>query len=174
MNSSLQDIQDQFIAEWAVLGQAWGINRTMAQIQALFLCQSEPMNTDQVMEKLAISRGNAHANIKELLSWNLLKKVVIKGDRKEYFVGEQDPWKIFCKVARERRRREIEPLLQTLEGISNSLAEQPEDEANVFKEQVDRIARFAEMGNQVLERIAHSEESRITRWFLQLAGKKKD
>ncbi len=82
-SENLEQVRETFIAEWATLGQAWGINRTMAQIQALLLTATEPLNTDQIMSALAISRGNAHANLKELLGWGLAKKVLLKGDRKE-------------------------------------------------------------------------------------------
>lgn len=171
MSKNLEEIKEQFVAEWAVLGQAWGINRTMAQIQALFLVSDAPLNTDQVMAALKISRGNAHANIKELITWQLVRKVVVKGDRKEYFVGERDPWKIFCKVAAERKRREIDPLVTALDDIGSKLASEDSDEATRLTKQLEELSKFAAMGSKVLDRIAQSEESRITKWFLQLSSR---
>lgn len=167
-STPLAAVKEDFIAQWAALGQAWGISRTMAQIQALLLVSEEPLNTDQIMDALAASRGNVHANLKELMSWDLARKVVLKGDRKEYFVGEKDPWAIFCKVARERKRREIEPLHAALTRISADLDTHEDAEAAALKKRVAELAEFADLGDRVLDRIARSEKSRITRWLLQM------
>ena len=96
------------------MGSAWGINRTMAQIHALLMTSDRALTTDEVMEDLKISRGNAHQNLRELVGWGLVRSVIRKGERKEYFESEKDVWRMFCIVARERKRREIEPALKAL------------------------------------------------------------
>ena len=65
----LKRAREDFVAQWGAMGSQWGINRTMAQIHALLMTAAEPQSTDEVMEVLEISRGNAHANLKELVSW---------------------------------------------------------------------------------------------------------
>jgi DNA-binding transcriptional regulator GbsR (MarR family) len=40
--------------------------------------------------------------------------VHIRGDRKEYFQAEQDVWKLFRTILRERKKREIDPLIESL------------------------------------------------------------
>ena len=79
------EAKDDFIAQWGALGTSWGISRTMAQVHALLMISPEPISTDQCMEELQISRGNAHTNLKERVGWGLLKIVVKKGERKELF-----------------------------------------------------------------------------------------
>ena len=59
----------------------------MAQIHALLMTAPQPLSTDEVMEELEISRGNAHTNLKELVAWGLVRMVVRKGERREYFRG---------------------------------------------------------------------------------------
>ncbi len=92
---SLDDVKDDFIAQWGAFGSQWGINRTMAQIHALLMVVPDAMNTDEVMDNLRISRGNAHTNLKELVNWGLVRIIVKKGERKEYFEAEKDVWRIF-------------------------------------------------------------------------------
>ena len=62
--SNLEEIQNKFINHWGTLGSAWGVNRTMTQIHALLMVSTEPITTDTVMERLKISRGNVHMNLK--------------------------------------------------------------------------------------------------------------
>lgn len=104
-----------FIESWGQLGSYWGINRTMAQIQALLLISDQALCTDDIMEELNVSRGNANMNIRELLSWGTIYKTFIPGDRKEYFRSEKDPAELAKKIARERKKRELEPLLHSLQ-----------------------------------------------------------
>ena len=94
--------RDEFVAQWGAMGSAWGINRTMAQIHALLMTSDRALTTDEVMEDLKISRGNAHQNLRELVGWGLVRSVIRKGERKEYFESEKDVWRMFCIVARER------------------------------------------------------------------------
>ena len=60
----LQTAQDLFIRRWGEMGQTWGINRTMAEIHALLYVVAEPLCTDDVMERLNISRGNVSMSLR--------------------------------------------------------------------------------------------------------------
>ena len=113
-DEQLRLAKDDFITQWGVIGNAWGISRTMAQIHALLMVSPEALSTDQIMEELQISRGNAHSNLRELVSWGVVKSVIKKGERKEFFASEKDVWKMFCTITRERKRREIDPALNVL------------------------------------------------------------
>ena len=95
----LDQIKQDFVGQWGALGSQWGVNRTMAMIHSLLLVSPEPLTTDEVMQKLEISRGNANTNLRELASWGLVRSVVLKGKRKDYYEAEKDVWRIFCIVA---------------------------------------------------------------------------
>ena len=63
------DATNLFIRRWGEMGATWGISRTMAEVHALLYMASEPMCTDDVMGRLAISRGSASMNLRELVNW---------------------------------------------------------------------------------------------------------
>src|SRR5215216_1590631 len=84
------EAKEKFIETWGVLGSQWGVNKTIAQIQALLLISANPLSTDDIMAELTISRGNANMSLRELLDWGIIYKKTIAGDRKEYFVAEKD------------------------------------------------------------------------------------
>ena len=113
----LEDAQSRFIDSWSRMAGAWGISRTMAQVHALLYVTGEPRCTDEVMERLSISRGNASMSLRALLEWGVIKRVEIPGDRKDYFQAEQDVWAMFRAIARERIKREVSPLLESLDEI---------------------------------------------------------
>lgn len=152
--------KDEFVAQWGALSSSWGISRTMAQIHALLLVSPQPMCTDQIMDDLQISRGNAHGNLKELVAWGIVRSSVRKGDRKEYFEAEKDIWKMFCIIARERKRREIEPAGKALQHCARLTADADCDACREFSRQMEQLSEFVELFSSLLDKLADSEESR--------------
>lgn len=114
---SLVEAQDGFIAAFGQMGSAWGISRTMAEVQALLYITGEPLCTDDIMERLRISRGNASMSLRALLDWGVISRAHKRGDRKEYFQADQDVWDMFRAILRERMKREVDPLLASLHEI---------------------------------------------------------
>ncbi|MBY0113478.1 MAG: ArsR family transcriptional regulator [Phycisphaerales bacterium] len=113
----LTEAQDRFVAAWGKMGTAWGISRTMAEVHALLYITGEPLCTDDVMERLQISRGNASMSLRALLEWGIVERVHRRGDRKEYFQAEQDVWVLFRAIVRERMKREVDPMRASLYEI---------------------------------------------------------
>src|SRR6187551_3759006 len=100
----LTEAKQQFISSWGAFGTHWGINRTMAQIHALLLISPDPLTQDDIMEELNISRGNTNMNIRELINWGLVERVILPGERKEYFTAEKDIWKVVKQIVKERKK----------------------------------------------------------------------
>lgn len=165
---TLDQVRAEFVSQWGALGKAWGINPTMAQIHALLMTSPEPLSTDQVMEKLRISRGNAHGNLRELAGWGLIRSVIRPGERKELFAAEKDVWKMFCVVARERRRREIEPGLELLRRCAERTKGLKGGEAAAFHRQVEALRDFAEVADRAMEKLSRSERNAVIPWALKL------
>ena len=155
----LPEARQQFIQTWARLGTEWGINRTMAQVHALLLSTPKSLSTEEVMEELSISRGNANMNIRELINWNLVYRETIQGDRKEYFRAEKDIWEVAKRIARERKKREIEPLLWELNQLEK--VEENSVEGEQFVKMIRDITGFANKVNKSVETMMRADES----WF---------
>lgn len=138
---------DHFVLYWGEMASVWGINKTMAQIHALLYAESEPLDTDAIMEKLEISRGNANMNLRNLVHWQLIHKVHFKGSRKDYYTAEKDVWNIVATIVRERQEREVAPIRENLEQclqiFEESGVETREDEE--FRERIDNFITFLEM-----------------------------
>jgi DNA-binding transcriptional regulator GbsR (MarR family) len=140
-----------FIRRWGEMGAYWGINRTMAELHALLYISAEPLCTDDVMSHLEISRGSASINLRQLVDWGLIRRVHKKGDRKEYFTSETDVWEMFQTIARERKRREVEPIIETIHRCRDmvgremaSLKGADAAAARVYMERLDAMQEFLE------------------------------
>ncbi|MHC5005634.1 MAG: GbsR/MarR family transcriptional regulator [Planctomycetota bacterium] len=166
------EAQDRFVQLWGQMGSSWGIPRTMAEVHALLYITGRPMNTDEVMQRLGISRGNASMTLRALVDWRIVYREHVRGDRKEYFTAEQDVWKLFRRILRERKKREIDPLLDALHACRDltsptvSRAAGPDlrtvkthndrlDDLIAFMRLVDSISqRFISPSGQGLEKAA--------------------
>lgn len=157
----LQEAKYQFIQTWGKLASEWGINRSMAQVHALLLVSADALSTEEIMEQLQISRGNANMNIRELMTWDLISKVLKPGDRKEYFEAEKDIWEVAKRVAKERKRREIEPVLKVLGTISKVQGEANDKELKAFKETVGHLNDFVSKMDKSVDTMLKAEEN----WF---------
>ncbi len=157
----------EFIAQWGVLGSSWGINRTMAQIHAYLMMAVEPVDTNEIMQELKISRGNANSNLRDLAGWGLIRRVTYPGDRKEYFEAEKDVWTMFCTIARERKRREIDPALQLLQSSSKQSFKKNDPEQQLFASQTKALAEFVQTADLVLDKVARSEESKVLPFLIK-------
>ncbi|MCH8510696.1 MAG: transcriptional regulator [Kiritimatiellae bacterium] len=156
------------MSQWGAISSSWGINRTMAQIHALLLVSPEPMFTDQIMEELGISRGNAHGNLKELVNWGIVKSVFKKGDRKEYFEAEKDIWRMFCTITRERKRREIDTALGVLRDCARKTEGVSCPECQEFHTQMENLTEFVEMISTLMDKLSNTEQSKAIPLALKL------
>ncbi|HTB64292.1 MAG TPA: transcriptional regulator [Opitutales bacterium] len=159
--AELRAARERFISQWGVISAAWGINRTMAQIHALLLTSPAPVATDEIMEALQISRGNVNTNLRELVGWGLIRIVLRKGERKEFFEAEKDVWRIFCTIARERQRREIDPALAVLRECAERTAKLKGTEAEEFHATMSKLGDFVGQASGAMDRVARSERSKI-------------
>src|SRR5207249_5291585 len=114
LRRTLDNFEDQFVELWNNMAGLWGISPTMARIHGLLYISGSALSMDEIMERLAISRGNVSMNLSKLVEWGLVRRVHRRGDRKEYYESLADVWEMFTLVANQRKRREIDPILNTL------------------------------------------------------------
>jgi DNA-binding transcriptional regulator GbsR (MarR family) len=168
--AKLKKARDEFVAQWGALGTQWGINRTMAQIHALLITAPDPLSTDEVMEDLQISRGNAHTNLKELVAWGLIRTVLRKGERREYFEAEKDVWQMFIIIARERKRREIEPAVNILHKCAEESRDIKTPEGKAFHEQMRQLEEFVGFASKMADRVSSMKHGFAIQMATKLLG----
>jgi DNA-binding transcriptional regulator GbsR (MarR family) len=177
---NLRTAQDTFIRRWGEMGQTWGINRTMGEIHAFLYITGQPQCTDDVMERLNISRGNASMSLRALCDWGIIRRLHRRGERREYFESLGDVWEMFSIIAAERKRREMDPVLETIRQCQRMLEEPTIGKAGASQEAI-RITRqrlagmedFMEVTNKIFQQFvgnARSGLTRVTKVLLKALG----
>ncbi len=158
-----KEAKNKFIQTWGALGSQWGINKTMAQIHALLMISNEAVSTEEIMEELQISRGNANMNIRALMDWGIVYKELKPGERREYFIAEKDLDELAVKISQERSRREIKPALKVLKEVS-SINSAGSKEQKHFVDQTTKLYDFVLKADNVLDKVTQYKDN----WMAQL------
>lgn len=139
-STALEKAQEQFILEWGRMSSNWGINRTMAQIHALLFVSGVPLEVNEIMDRLQISRGNASMNLRELMDWGIVRRFRQPGDRKDVYISDTDPYQMFLRVVRERKRRELDPTADAIREVLGMLpAEDQHEETQVLRGRLEAL-----------------------------------
>ena len=153
-NDKLPRAVEAFVLQWGDMGGRWGVNRSVSQIHALLYLADKPLTADDIAEQLGMARSNVSNSLKELLSWKLIRRAPIRGDRRDHFAAETDVWEIAARIAAGRKEREIDPAIATLKDCVASANSDPA---------VSRIAR---------DRLAAMLEftTALDRWYGQMVS----
>ncbi len=147
----ISDAQLEFIQTWGALGSSWGIPKSMAQIHALLLASRDEMSTEEIMDKIKISRGNANINLRELNNWRLINKVNKLGERKEFFRADHDIWSLASNILVERKKRELEPVLTFLYKMEIAEFEGEKEDIEHFRSLIIDLREFVEQLDKLSE-----------------------
>lgn len=160
------EAKQQFISTWGELGCNWGICRTMGHIHALLLIQPSSLSTEDIMEDLKISRGNANMNLRALMDWGLVYRKSKPGERKDFYEAEKDFWNVFRKTLKKRKEKELNPMLKMIKTIS-------EVEANCecsgeFKKVVSNLGMISTAADKSLDKLLNSESNLLLNAFVKV------
>jgi len=140
---------DRFIDLWGELGSSWGISTSVARVHALLIVSDRPWCLDEIAERLQISKSNVSMSLKELRGWKVVRRVHVAGDRREFYTSEADPWQMLLDIARERKRREFDPLLA---GVRSTLEQAQHNPGGVDVERLRAMAQMLGSFDKLAER----------------------
>lgn len=133
-----------FILHWGEMGTHWGVNRSVAQIHALLYLSDRPLHAEEICETLGLARSNVSTAVKELQGYGIVRRTHVEGDRRDHFVAETDLWEMLTRIVTERKKREIDPTIATLNDLAASL----EGRADVPAHIAERIGHMHDfLGN---------------------------
>ena len=162
-----QEAKNKFISTWGSLGTLWGINKAMAQIQALLFISTKPLSMEDIMDELKISRGNTSMNLRQLMDWGIVTKVLISGERKEFFTTEKDVQELTRVIAKERSRREIQPVLKVLNEVS-SIKEDGTEKTKELIKQTKALYDLTINADAMLNKLVTQKQNWLTKSIIKL------
>jgi DNA-binding transcriptional regulator GbsR (MarR family) len=145
---------DAFVLHWGDLGGQWSVNRSVSQIHALLYLAEVPMTAEDIAEALGLARSNVSNSIKQLINWNLIRRVPMRNDRRDHFEAETNVWEIASRIAAGRKEREIDPAITALTRCL-ALAESDDGVSATVRKRLKAM---------------HDFTTSIDRWYGQMLG----
>jgi DNA-binding transcriptional regulator GbsR (MarR family) len=75
-----------------------GFGRNIGQIYAHLYFSREPQSLDDLTASLGISKGSASMSVRQLEQWGAIKRVWIKGERRDYYRSTEEFGRIIRKA----------------------------------------------------------------------------
>jgi DNA-binding transcriptional regulator GbsR (MarR family) len=146
--------EQRFVLHWGEMGTRWGINRTVAQVHALLFLSPKPLHAEEIASTLSVARSNVSTSLRELQGWGIVRVVHVLGDRRDHFESLKDVWDIFRIVAKERKRREIDPTLRVLQECVAEL-KKPVAGSAYTRERLEEMLEFLTSTSGLFEELVH-------------------
>ena len=137
--SELHPVVRRFVQDAGNTAQSFGVGRIVGQIYAYLYFSAGPRALADLQEALGISKGSASMGVRQLEQWDAVRKVWVKGDRKDYY--EANDW-----LGRILKNALIETVGQRMTAYESLLGEAGE---HLATSENDEAAAF------VAERVAH-------------------
>lgn len=139
----LTPAMERYVLHWGEMGARWGVNRSVAQIHALLYLAPRALTAEEIADTLAIARSNVSMSLKELLAWGLVRKMPVRGDRRDHFEALRDNWEIVTRIVEERKKREIDPTLSILRACAMEAATDGQTAAET-RQRIEGLLEFME------------------------------
>jgi len=99
------------------------------------------------------SRGNASTSLKELRHWGVVRRVNLTGERRDFYIAEDDTWSMLFQIASARKKREFDPALSALQKVLASVGE----EDDLVRDRLDELEEILGAMDRLLQRFLASE-----------------
>jgi DNA-binding transcriptional regulator GbsR (MarR family) len=134
---------ERYVLHWGEMGTRWGVNRSVAQIQALLYLAPSPLTAEEIADTLTLARSNVSTSLRELQGWGLVTLTHVLGDRRDHFEAKADLWVMLLTIVEERKRREVDPTLTMLRQCVLEAEEDKETDPEI-KARIARMLTFVE------------------------------
>ena len=145
-------VREAFVQLWGSLGTFWGVSPTTARVFGWLFSQRQPVDAQQIMDGLELSRGAVSMACRELREWGLVTTERAAGSRKILYLPETDLEKVVRHVVQIRKRREWDPILENLSEWIPELEADPSEDAAVFGERLRAMEELVALADAMAER----------------------
>ncbi len=149
--NTVDQVRDSFVQLWGSMGQFWGISPTTARVHSWLLSRAEPADTDEIMAGLEMSRGAVSMACRELREWHLIQAEKAPGARRVTHRPSTDLEKVVRNIVQIRKRREWDPVLESLREWIPQLERDASADAAVFRQRLEALEALVSLADSMAE-----------------------
>ncbi len=167
MDVELQQAREEFIQGMSRISHFWGFPKAMGAIYGAVYLSPDPLSLDEIVEQVGVTKGAVSTHVRALERLGMVHKKILLGDRKDYYVAEDDFWKVIKGVLREREQQEFDLALRTvnnsLEMVDQAQGAAPDRQTAAFyKERMENMQRFFNSLDNIVGMLLALDELRLS------------
>jgi DNA-binding transcriptional regulator GbsR (MarR family) len=146
------EARETFLDAWTSLASLFSFSPSTARVCGLLITAGEPLSLSEIATHLGLSRGNVSMCLKELRGWGVVQRVPRAGERREFYESRGDLFEQTLAIARERKRREFDPVIgSALEALAALAANAPSGEREKVLSVAEYLNTLDRIGREVLD-----------------------
>jgi DNA-binding transcriptional regulator GbsR (MarR family) len=109
-------------------------------------------------------------SLRALCDWGIIRRLHKRGERREYFESLSDVWEMFSIIAAERKRREMDPVLETIKQCQKMLDESSigksaakREDVQLTRQRLAGMEEFMAVTNKIFQQFVTNAKSGLTR-----------
>jgi DNA-binding transcriptional regulator GbsR (MarR family) len=135
------DARWRFIEAGGRTTQSFGLGRMIGQIFAVLYLNDRSMCLDEIAEGLAVSKASVSIGVRQLEGWRAVRKVWIKGDRKDFYEAETDFGTILRSGFLESLGKKVATAGEQLALLESSVIQAAGERNGKDRKSMDTIAK---------------------------------
>lgn len=153
MSKDLDRLRNQFIETAGQFTQSLGFGRNLGQIFAHIYLSRQPQTLDDLTARLGISKGSASMSVRQLETWTALRRVWVKGDRKDYYETTEEFGRIIRKALLDLIGQKMETADRLLDEADRQLRGHPggNGDAAFLRQRLARLRGFRQKAQGLWE-----------------------
>jgi len=157
MSEALIAAQDVLLSRINQMCGRFGLNSIMAQLYAILYLSDKSLSLDNMVERLKISKGSASINIRALERYGVVRRVWVKGSRKDYYEAETDSAKVILdriNAMAKGRLSEVDNMITSSSAALDAVSLTSEEDAKavkVFKERLEKLRDLYSQAKSLFE-----------------------
>lgn len=157
MDKILDNIISGFLSGAGRTTQEFGLGRLVGQVYFLLLFSKDPLCLDDIAKALGVSKASASNTVRALENWKAVRRIWVKGDRKDYFMAEEDFSKILDNGLFSQFRRKLETVdteireaQQTLENFKQDSRQEDPQTIEFYKKRLNKLKKVVDKAKLIL------------------------
>jgi len=135
-------VVSRLIEDFGHFTRSLGLGRAIGQIYAFLYFSPEPRGLANMQEHLGVSRGSASMTVRQLEQWGAVRKVWVKGDRKDYYEANDWLGQIVRNVLTDTIGKRLAGMNGIAAGVGSDLTGVAEQDRDFVQTRIENLERF--------------------------------
>ena len=149
-NGNLSALEVESIEYFISFTRLIGLPKSVGEVYGVLFVAAEPINSDDLMHRLGISKGGISQSLKLLRELGVVDRVYVAGDRRDHYRADFRVSQIVNAFVGEHLLPRLKNGEKRIERMRALAAELPSDEKRSTNKRLDRLKAWQDRGKRVL------------------------